>query len=325
MDNMTFRTEIRITPWEHKLDYTSRIVTLGSCFADNIAKSLAHSKFRVTASPTGILFNPASIARHMELMARGEEIGSEQLFAEGTRYLSYNFHSSISGNSPENAIATMNQMLRTGAEAIRSSDLCIVTLGTAWVYRLRSSGEVVANCHKQPATLFRRELLSVDNVVEALERIMHVAPRSVLFTLSPVRHMGDGLEDNSLSKAILRVAIDSICSKHPDRAAYFPSYEIMMDDLRDYRFYNADMIHPSSIAVDYIAERFFDVALNDRSKSLKLKIDKIVRAAEHRPFDPCSTEYMNFCRAQLEQIAQLEEVDLSKEKSYFDNALQINL
>lgn len=322
---MTFRTELHIKPWSEPLDYSSRIVTLGSCFAHNIAHRLAQSKFRVVDSPTGILFNPASIAHSMELMVGGFTIDPQSLIRLGGRVLSYDFHSSVSGQSVESATATMNEALRTGGEAIKHSDIIIVTLGTAWVYRLRSTGDVVANCHKQPASNFSRELLSVEECVECLERIMALAPRRVLFTLSPVRHIGDGLEDNSLSKATLRVAIHRICEAYTERASYFPAYEIMLDDLRDYRFYSSDMLHPSDTAISYIAEKFFDAALSSEAKALRMKINKLIQAYEHRPFDPHSEEYKHFCRQQLKAIEGIEGVDLSAEKAYFESALQINL
>ncbi|MEE1167737.1 MAG: GSCFA domain-containing protein [Alistipes sp.] len=322
---MMFRTELKLKPWSEPLDYSSRIVTLGSCFANNLAQRLARSKFNVVDSPTGILFNPASIARSMELMMSDCTIGTESLVRLGQRWVSFEAHSSLSGSTAESATEIINSALRIGNQAIAQSDMVIVTLGTAWVYRLRTTGNVVANCHKQPASLFSRELLSVDECVEALERIVALAPRRLLLTLSPIRHIGDGLEDNSLSKSTLRVAIDRVCKAHPERVQYFPSYEIMLDDLRDYRFYASDMLHPSDIAVDYIVDKFYDTALSNEAKALKTKIDKIVQAAEHRPFDSNSEEYKQFCRKQLEAIKAINDVDLSKESDYFEQMLQINL
>lgn len=322
---MIFRTELKLKPWAKRLDYSSRIVTLGSCFASNIAQRLSKSKFKVTDSPTGILFNPASIARSVELMTSDATIAKESLTQLGYRYVSYEAHSSLSGATMESATDAINTALRIGGEAIAQCDIAIITLGTAWVYRLRSTGQVVANCHKQPASLFSRELLSVDECIEALEQIVTHIPRRVLFTLSPIRHIADGLEDNSLSKSTLRVAIDRVCKAHPERVQYFPSFEIMLDDLRDYRFYSSDMLHPSDIAVEYIVDKFFDTALSNEAKALKIKVDKIVQAAEHRPFDPCSDEYQHFCLQQIEAIKTISGVDLSKESEYFGKMLQINL
>jgi hypothetical protein len=319
-----FRTELKLKPWSQRLDYSSRIVTLGSCFANNIAQRLAHSKFQVEDSPTGILFNPASIARNIELMIGGRGIAQESLVRLGQRWVSYEAHSLLSGATAESAMDAINTALRIGNEAIAECDILIITLGTAWVYRLRSTDEVVANCHKQPSSLFRRELLSVDECVEALERIVAHAPRRVLFTLSPIRHIGDGLEDNSLSKAILRVAIDNIVKRYP-RAIYFPSYEALIDDLRDYRFYGDDLVHPSSAAIEYIAEKFFDAALSAEAKRLLPTVEKIVRAAHHRPLNVASQQYKTFCQQQLAAIEELKSIDFDEEKRHFLTMLQINL
>lgn len=324
MDNMTFRTEIELKSWAEPIGYDSDIVCLGSCFAQNIARRLERSKFRVVESPTGILFNPASIARSMELMMDGT-VDKASLIEAGGRYVSYYFHSSISGATPQEAASQMQEALHAGREAIETSDLLIVTLGTAWAYRLKSTGCIAANCHKQPAALFERILLTLNEITESLEYIIEHAPRRVLLTISPVRHIGEGMEDNSLSKALLRVAVNEIVAKHSRRVAYFPAYEIMMDDLRDYRFYNSDMVHPSEVAVDYIAEKFYEVALSNDAKSLKQRVDKIVQATEHRPFNPTSAAYKRFVEQQLEAISAIMGVDLSKEKSYFESALQINL
>lgn len=324
MVNMKFRTEIELKPWVEPIGYDSHIVCLGSCFAQNIARRLERSRFRVVESPTGILFNPVSIARSMEMMANGVVDEASLIEADG-RYLSYDFHSSLSGSSHEDATKIMEEALRIGRKAIRESDLVIATLGTAWAYSLKERGCVVANCHKQSAALFERRLLTLNEITESLERIVEHAPRRVLLTISPVRHIGEGMEDNSLSKALLRVAVNEIVSKHRDRVAYFPAYEIMMDDLRDYRFYSSDMVHPSELAVDYIADKFFEVALTKEAKSLKQRVDKIVQATEHRPFNKTSAAYRRFVEQQLEAISAIEKVDLSKEKSYFESALQINL
>lgn len=243
---MKFRTEVDIKPWSEPIGHDCHIVCLGSCFAQNIARRLERSKFRVVESPTGILFNPSSIARSMEMMANGTVDRASLIEADG-RYLSYDFHSSLSGSSPEEATTMMQEALRIGRKAIRESDLVIVTLGTAWAYTLIETGNVVANCHKQPTALFERRLLTISEITDALEHIVELSPRRVLLTISPVRHIGEGVEDNSLSKALLRVAVNEIVAKHGNRVAYFPAYEIMMDDLRDYRFYDSDMVHPRSL------------------------------------------------------------------------------
>ncbi|MBO7198728.1 MAG: GSCFA domain-containing protein [Alistipes sp.] len=326
---MKFRTEIDIAPWSTPLEYDDNIVCLGSCFATNIAQRLRKRKFNVVDSPTGILFNPASIAHAIESMnsaVNGVEGVDDAMMVElDGRYVNYAFHSSIAGATPLEATAAMQRALECGGDALKSCDLLIVTLGTAWSYVHRESGRVVANCHKQPARLFERRLLSVTEVVEALRRIVEGVDSRVLFTVSPVRHIGEGLEDNSLSKATLRVAVAEVVAKHGDRVAYFPAYEIMMDDLRDYRFYESDMAHPAQQAVDYIATKFFNAALSEQTKQRMQQVERVISAMEHRPFNPSGESYRTFCNKQLEVIASLHDVDLTEEKEFFERMLQINV
>ena len=321
---MKFRTEITIAPWSEKIEYSDNIVCLGSCFASNIASKLKESKFNVTDNPVGILFNPASIARSVKLMTSQAPINEADIFERNGRYVSFMFHSSLSGATPTEALSIMQNAVATGGEALKNAKLIIITLGSAYVWRDRS-GEVVANCHQVGAKNFTTELLSLEQIVQNLENIVNLTSAKILFTVSPVRHLNDGLEGNSLSKALLRVAISKIVEKYPERASYFPSYEIVMDDLRDYRFYDSDMLHPSSQAVEYIAEKFFAAALSERAKEQRNKVLEIMQARNHRPLNPTSEAYKNFCQQQLDAIAELNAIDFSEEKGYFEQMLQINL
>ena len=321
---MKFRTEITVAPWSDKIGYNDKIVCLGSCFASNIARKLRESKFQVTENPTGILFNPASIANSIRLMTSQRTINEGDIFERNGRYVSFMFHSSLSGATPTEAVSMMQNAVATGGEALKNAKLIIVTLGSAYVWRDRS-GEVVANCHQVRAKNFTTELLSLEQIVQNLEDIVNLTSAKILFTVSPVRHLNDGLEGNSLSKALLRVAIDKVIRNHPECASYFPSYEIVMDDLRDYRFYDSDMLHPSSQAVEYIAEKFFAAALSERAKEQQSKVLEIMQARNHRPLNPTSEAYKNFCQQQLDAIAELKAIDFSEEKGYFEQMLQINL
>lgn len=325
MDRMKFRTEIEVAPWRQKIEYGDTILCLGSCFATNIAERLGELKFRVTANPTGILFNPQSIAQSVEQMASRRMVTSDDLFEADGRWLSYDFHSSLSGATATLAAEVMNAKIELGHQALQHANHLIITLGTAWVYRLCATGKTVANCHKQPHSLFRRELLSVAEIVDALESIVNSCSAHVILTLSPIRHIGEGVEDNSLSKALLRVAIEECRRRHPERVTYFPSYEILMDDLRDYRFYGDDLVHPSSMAVDYIVDKFFGAALSTATKQKMERVSKIVVAANHRTQNPHSEQHKSFCRRQMEAIDELHGIDLSKEREHFERMLQINL
>ena len=321
---MKFRTEITIAPWSEQIGYNDKIVCLGSCFASNIAGKLRESKFNVTDNPTGILFNPKSIARSVAMMRNGARVTEEDIFERNGRYVSYLFHSSISGATPEEALDAMNNALNNGRRSLEEATLIIITLGSAYVWR-DSSGEVVANCHKMSAKNFSNELLTTEQVTDSLREIIDSTKAKILFTISPVRHLNDGLEGNSLSKAILRVATNNIISQYPNRASYFPAYELVIDDLRDYRFYAEDMLHPSAQAVEYVTCKFFEAALSDDAKKRQNKVFDIVQARAHRPLNPHSEAYRNFCQTQLKNIAELGDIDFSEEKEYFEQMLQINL
>jgi hypothetical protein len=328
---MQLQTHIDIKPFEQKINHSQPILSIGSCFADNIAQRLQYSKFQTVASPTGILFNPESIARTIERFAQAN-ISKETLptknqlrFSNGV-WFSYDFHSSFSHTDTDTAVNQMRTAVKVGADALSRAEVVIITFGTAFAYRLNESGEVVANCHKQPQSIFTRQMLNADYIVRIYTELLQgaLSDKRVIFTLSPVRHLGDGLEHNSLSKATLRVAIAEIVNRNKN-AEYFPSYEIMMDELRDYRFYADDMAHPSKLAVDYIWERFSECAFSGDTLELIKRIAQITSATEHRPFNPQSDAYRNFCQQMLQRIATLElshpTLDFTTEKEHFKRYL----
>jgi hypothetical protein len=216
----------------------------------------------------------------------------------------------------------MQSAINQGSEALNNSEVVIITFGSAWVYRHKATDKVVANCHKQPQSIFQRELLSTHQIVERWSKLLESTLRGkqVIFTVSPIRHLSDGLEQNSLSKSILRVAIAELVERF-DNASYFPSFEIMNDVLRDYRFYAEDMLHPSSVAVEYIWQRFSEVAFSQPTLELIESIAKISQAAAHRPFNPTSATYHDFCRKQLAEIEKINDcqptIDFSEEKAIF--------
>ena len=319
---MKFFTHIDIKPLPFQIDYSSHICSLGSCFANNIAIKLRDAKFNIVSSPTGILFNPESIASTINRLATTSEITSAEMVNDGELWFNYDFHSSFSSTSYEQALSSMQEAIGYGAEALKNADTVIITFGTAWVYRLQKSGKVVANCHKQPHNLFSRELLSVEDIVKSWSSILssHLKDKHIIFTVSPIRHLSDGLEQNSLSKAILRIAIAEL-QKSFSNVCYFPSFEIVNDELRDYRFYAEDMIHPSEVALEHIWQRFIEVAINHETHATMQRISKLQQAAQHKPFNPSSEAYKNFCRTQLSIIEQLQSLypwmNFAKEKSHF--------
>lgn len=323
---MQFRTTVKIESLKQKIGHNDSILSLGSCFADNIASRLAAAKFQITTSPSGVLFNPESIASAIERYSRAAAPTAEELREGDEGWYSFDFHSSLSHSEREVALAQMQQAVEQGAEALAKAKVVIVTFGTAWVYRLKENGRVVANCHKQHQSLFSREMLSIEEIVERYASLMEgvLAGKKVIMTVSPIRHLSDGLEANSLSKAILRVAIDKLVERY-DNVHYFPSFELLNDDLRDYRFYADDMTHPSAVAIDYIWERFEEYAFSAATIDIIKRLRKIADAVAHRPLNADTEAHRNFCLKMIGEIAAMEcvtsGIDFSEEKRHFKQYL----
>lgn len=323
---MQFRTTVKIDGLKRKIDHNMSILSLGSCFADNMAAKLAAAKFKVTSSPSGVLFNPESIAAAIERYGNAATPSPEELRQSDEGWYSFDFHSSLSDATQERALEKMTQAVERGAAALAEAEVVIITFGTAWVYRFKDSGQIVANCHKQPQALFEREMMSVEDIVSRYATLLEgaLADKRVIMTVSPIRHLSDGLEANSLSKAILRVAIDKLASQYSN-VDYFPSFELLNDDLRDYRFYADDMTHPSGVAVDYIWERFEEYAFSAATIDIIKRLRKIADAVAHRPLNADSTAHRNFCLKMIGEIAAMEcvtsGIDFSAEKRHFKNYL----
>ena len=317
---MKFRTEIEIAPLAEGLEHDAKIFALGSCFAENISERLAKAKFSVTTNHFGVLFNPLSIANAIERLDATRAFAVCDIEAGRENFFSFDAHSSLDGKSQTEAFANLNRAVAQGAKALSESDWVILTFGTAWIYE--KGGRVVANCHKQPASQFSRRRLSVAEIIERYDALFEgvLRDKKVLFTVSPVRHIGDGLQENSVSKATLRLAVEELVAKH-ENAHYFPSYEILIDDLRDYRYYGEDLAHPSKVAVDYVWERFCEAILSPKAQELLPRIAQIVSAAEHRPFNPEGEEHKAFCRKMLAKAETMHEIDFSLERSIFERYL----
>ena len=277
------------------------------------------AKFRVTTNPTGILFNPASIAQALTAFTEQRVAESGRIVSRGEGFVSLDCHSDLVGSSADEALSIYQSAIYEGHKALNAADCVIITFGTAWVYEHKATGAIVANCHKLPQSEFIRRRLSVAEICNLFRPLMEgiLSGKQVIFTVSPVRHTADGLSENSLSKATLRVAIEELCSSYTN-VDYFPAYEIVTDDLRDYRFYVEDMVHPTQQAVEYIWERFADAALTTQAKALLPKVEKIISAAAHRPFNPSSNEYRNFCSRYLAEAKALSSIDFSAECAIFE-------
>lgn len=318
---MKFRTEIEPRPARAPFDYSHRILALGSCFAAHIARRLARAKFRTLCNPTGILFNPLSIAATVERLAARTPIRRDELHYDGERWFHYGFHGDFSAPTADEALVGMQAALDAGAEALAAADRVILTFGTAWVFE--RAGRVVANCHRQPAAEFTRRRLSVEEIVGTFDTLMAgpLAGREVILTVSPVRHLGDTLEGNAASKATLRLAAELLAERHP-KIDYFPAFEILTDDLRDYRFYADDLVHPAPQAIEYVWEKFRERCLTPEAQRLLPEAEAIVAAAAHRPRDPHSESHRAFCRRCLQRIEALPGIDFSEETAHFRRALE---
>ena len=288
-------------------------MVMGSCFAEHIGKRLADMKWRAELNPFGVLYNPLSISEALMRLMKFRQYGDEELtcFPDGG-WSTWLHHSRYSHSVKEMALATINASLEAGSRALAEADMLVITWGTAWVYQLRNTGEVVGNCHKVPEREFVRYRLSVEEIVaeytQQLGRLWALNPKvRVLFTVSPVRHLKDTLHGNQLSKATLLLAVDELCRRYPDRLHYFPAYEIVMDELRDYRFYAEDMAHPSAQAVEYVWERFVEHVTDRDAQAFIAEWTKMVRAMAHRPFRPEAEEYKRFVEQNIEKIMALKE------------------
>lgn len=320
---MKFRTEIEPAPRSVRIGYDNRILTLGSCFAAHIAGRLAAAKFHVIENPSGILFNPLSIAAAIRSYALPAPVFREELEFDGEMWYHFGFHGDFSAPTADEALRRMNAARQAGAAALRTADRVILTLGTAWVYE--REGQIVANCHRRPAAEFTRRRLGVAEIVGSLAPLIEgpLAGKQILLTVSPVRHLGDGLEGNAVSKAALRLAAEEL--KQSFRCVdYFPAFEILTDDLRDYRFYADDLVHPAPQAIAYVWERFVPAVLDDRARQLLPEVEAIVAAAAHRPRNPHGEAHRAFCRRQLERIEAIPEVDFQRESALFRQCIEIN-
>jgi len=292
------------------IDYNSKVILLGSCFSDNIGKKLRYHKFQSVLNPFGILFHPKAIESVIKNVITKKEYTEEDVFFFNERWQSFTTHSKLSASSKEEALNQLNQASALINTALKSSTHIIITLGTSWVYRFLASGKIVANCHKVPQHKFKKELLPITEINKSLSSIISLVRKvnpniNFIFTISPVRHLRDGFIENQQSKSHLISALHQII-KNQKNIFYFPSYEIMMDELRDYRFYKEDMIHPNQIAINYIWEKFYENWLSDEAIDLKKQVIKIQRGLEHKPFNTDSNEYREFLSSLQKKIKALK-------------------
>lgn len=296
---INLNTPVEDFPGLPPLNHGQRLLLMGSCFAENIGARLVESKFHVDLNPFGILYNPLSVAAALREALSDKVYTEADLFFYRECWHSPMHHGVFSAATPQEALRNINRRLASLRQEAGRLDWLMLTFGTAYVYEQKETGRVVANCHKQPERMFNRRRLTVEEIVEEyvslLNDLWRRAPgMNVLFTVSPIRHVRDGLYANQLSKSTLMLAVARLQEMFPQQVFYFPSYEIMLDELRDYRFYADDLVHPSPLAIQYIWERFGRTFFTDATRQLIEECDGIRRALAHEPFRPEAQEYKRF-------------------------------
>ena len=304
---MILQTEIRIQPLEQTIAYGDGLLFLGSCFADEVGGICRGLGFDAMVNPFGVLYNPASIAQSLDRMNSGKPFRYEEVIRVGEgQYCTFSHNTAFWNLSEQALLAHVNQSLAEAHAHFMKAKWVIISLGTSWVFQDKETQKVVSNCHKLPAARFERLFLSVEQSVQFLSEMVHQHPdKQFIFTVSPLRHLKDGLHENQLSKAALLMAVDQVC-KQFENAHYFPAYEILLDELRDYRFYKEDMVHPTEQAVRYIWERFTDFAIDPNEKLAMKAAAELRQMLQHRPLFPESEAFKKFELQKEKKISQLK-------------------
>jgi len=306
---MKFRTEITSPKYPFQIDYHTKIFGLGSCFVDHMKKKFDYYQFQTQINPFGVIFNPVSIKNTLNIVVKKGYFTKDDLFFHQNAWKSYQLHSVFNCTTAPKLLDDVNDKIIKAHQFLSQSNVLLITLGTAWIYRLKSSNEIVTNCHKVPQQEFTKELLSATEIIDNLQEIIRLAKTlskdiQILFTLSPIRHLKDGFVENNVSKARLIDAIYQVVDQ--EKSFYFPSYEMLMDDLRDYRFYKEDMIHPNQMAVDYIWQKLQASLMYENTMQICKQVDKIRKSLQHKAFDENSAQYQQFLEKIDKQIVTLQ-------------------
>lgn len=310
---MQLQTIVPIKPLEYKIDYHSKIVSIGSCFAVNMAQRFQQFQFQQAVNPFGILFHPVAIARLIDFAVKNKTFTADDVFLHNEIWSSFDAHSDLNELEQIDIIDTLNAKVVFLRERFTEASHVILTFGTAWVYRNIEKNQLVANCHKVPQNHFSKELLTVaqcENAIASIEKgIRKLNPNvQITYTISPVRHIKDGYVENQRSKAHLITALQNHLENNTEKNYYFPSYEIVMDELRDYRFFTKDLIHPNEIAIDYIWEKFVKNTIEPSILPTMKMVDEVQKGLAHRPFNPYTEAHQKF----LDKLAQKLDVLLEQ-------------
>ena len=323
---MDFHLEFTPKPFDEKINHQQNLLLIGSCFTEQIGTKLANHKFGVLDNPNGILFNPSSIAKSISSYINNKQYIESDLFYQNECWNSWEHHSRFSHPDKKICLAAINESQSKANVFLKNADWLLITLGSAFVYQLENK-EVVANCHKVPTDKFIKRLLSADEIFADLEKMIEKAVAfnphlKIIFTISPVRHLRDGFVENNRSKATLIQAVHQLTEKNSN-CFYFPAYELIIDDLRDYRFFAEDMVHPNYAATNYVWEKFIATCIDDQSQQLMKEIAIIVAAKNHKPFNPTSGQHKKFLQTNLEKVKKLQQqfpyLNFEEEAAFFNS------
>ena len=332
---MKFRYEFDIKKLPQPIDHTQKLMLIGSCFTENIGEKLRRHKFSIMENPNGILFNPVSVAEAITDYIENKVFTENDLFNYNEGWHSWKHHSRFSGLTPKESLDKINTATKAAHKYLMYADYIMITLGSSWIYTLTdkainaSKGAVAANNHKGPADWFNRRLMATEEVLRVLDNMIHRLflfndQLKIIFTISPVRHLREGAVENNRSKAILIQAVHHLVDKF-DKLYYFPAYELVIDDLRDYRFYAEDLAHPNYFATQYVWERFIGACMNEETKDLMEQIHSINLAYNHKPFNATSEQHKKFLNSFYEKTKKLQEqypyLDFTIELEFFNRGL----
>lgn len=312
LHELKWKTTIDISPLPQSISYQQGILALGSCFAENVGEQLHRLRYHIDINPFGTIFNPASIANSLDWILGDQYFDEHSLFEHRGLWNSFYHYSLFSQPNQQQTLDGINQRLSATRAQLPHTQWLILTLGTAWVFTLADRPDfVVSNCHQLPANRFSRRRMEVYEIVGLLSRVLsrfksQYPDLQVIVTVSPVRHIKDGLVENQLSKATLILAAHQLCQQHNAFVHYFPAYELLIDDLRDYRFYADDLVHPNNQAVTYITQCFDKFALNPNEHEVRNQVHRLQQALEHRPLHPDSQAHQLFLQQTQEKKAALQ-------------------
>jgi len=325
---MILRTTFDIAPYPHKISHQSKFLAMGSCFATMVGQQLKDRKYDLLVNPFGTIFNPISLFSLLENSIDEKEPSTEELILHDEKWIHYQYHSHVSADSKEELLALIQGLHDKTNCYLQEASHLFITLGTSFIYEHNQFQRPVTNCHKQPSSLFKKRILILQEMADSFNqfyrKVITVNPNiHIVMTVSPVRHIKEGVPENQLSKSLLRVLTDVLVNQHK-HVHYFPSYELMMDDLRDYRFYKEDLIHPTEQAEKYIYKKFEETFIIAEDHILDEKIMEIHKSLSHRPFNPDTQSHIKFLHKLADKISQMPPyLDFSDEMETIQNQLKL--